>query len=426
MRSSLRRGEAGWAVLVLATVLSVMVPAVRGGEDAPLPRYADAPEELRPWRGAPRPLHEHFREPTEFRGAGREEDPATNPATVRLGVLLPLEGPDGAIGRATLAGITLAVEEANRDGGFRGIPFELVVRPDVAAWGAASNRLVELAFDEAVWGVLGAVDGSSTHVMLRVALKVEIPIVSTADTDPTLTETRIPWLVRVVPDDRQACYRLALEAFRTRGLTRVAVLRTNERYGRMGVAEFADAARRLGRPVVADLRFEREGRVGEGVLARLRESRADGILLWGGAEEMGRVARALRDAGIRAPILGPDRMLAPAFLREAGDAAEGATAAMPFDPAAAGEAGAAFRARFRERHARDPDPPAAYGYDGATLLIGAVREAGLNRARILDALRSDRTRAGVTGELRFDPTFNNLGRVVLATVREGSFHAATR
>ncbi|MHC4820609.1 MAG: ABC transporter substrate-binding protein, partial [Planctomycetota bacterium] len=341
-------------------------------------------------------------------------------------VLLPLQGPDGAIGRSVLKGINLAVEEVNAGGGFRGKPFRTVVRPDVATWGASSNSMVGMAYDHGVWGVIGAVDGASTHVMLRVALKTEIAIVSTADTDPTLTETRIPWLVRVVPDDRQACYVLAKEAFVRRRLRRVAILRTNERYGRMGTGEFADAGRRLGTPLVADLRFDKGGHVPKTALERLRAVRADGILLWGTGAEMGKVAATLRQEGIKAPLFGPDRMLEPSFLARAGAAAEGATAAVPFDPATVGEEGRLFRSRFRKKHGVDPDHHAAYGYDGARLLMAAVGNAGLNRALIRDELHRIRTHDGVTGPMRFDATMNNLGYMTLATVNEGKFDARAR
>ena len=75
-----------------------------------------------------------------------------------------------------------------------------------------------MIFDEHVVGILGAVDGASTHIMLRVALKLEFPIVDTATTDPTVTETRIPWLLHNFPDDRQQGYAIADAVFKERKL----------------------------------------------------------------------------------------------------------------------------------------------------------------------------------------------------------------
>jgi ABC-type branched-subunit amino acid transport system substrate-binding protein len=121
-----------------------------------------------------------------------------------------------------------------------------VVREDAPLWGSAANIMVDLAFTEGVLAVIGSVDGTATHVALRVGLKAEVMMVNTASSDQTMTETNIPWLIRVFPDDRQHGYRLATMVVKERGSRRIAVLRSNDRYARMGIRLFNDSARRLG------------------------------------------------------------------------------------------------------------------------------------------------------------------------------------
>jgi branched-chain amino acid transport system substrate-binding protein len=382
----------------------------------PPPRYGDVPGEVEPWKGVGEPYQRWFLEKMEFKGAGREEPEPEGLESVKLGILAPLYGnPDAALGTAMRNGMAMAIEEANAEGGYRKIPFRAVEKNDLPLWGASSNSIVELCYDDEVWAILGSVEGNSTHVLLRVALKIEIPIVNTADTDPTLMETNIPWILRVMPDDRQACYRLFARCFRERGLRRMAILRTGERYGRIGVAEFADSFRRAGAPVPIDLRYARGGVLPEGTAGKIRAARCDGILLWGNAVDMARALKALRAAGVDLPVFGPDRMVSEAFLEEAGPAAEGVTAAFPYDPGREDPAWTAFGKRFRERWGREPDPYAAYGYDGARLLVACVRKAGLNRARIRDELYAlDSWDGGVTGPMRFDAVKSNLRPSILA------------
>lgn len=429
-----------WALLaaVAAAAALLLAPPAAGGREgggdppAPAPGageprarapYGGVPGDAEPWKGAGEPHARYFLETLDFKGGGREVPEPRGLASVKIGLLAPLyDHPDVPLGTAMRDGMLLAMEEANRGGGFRGIPFELVQRNDLPLWGASSNAIVDLCYGESVWAILGSVEGNSTHILLRVALKIEIPIVNTADTDPTLMETNIPWIVRVMPDDRQQCYRLFRHALDERGLRRIAVLRTNERYGRIGVKEFTDSLRRRGAPVVADLRFGRGGTLPGGTVERLRAARADGILLWGNGDDMGRALRALRAAGVDLPVLGPDRMVSEAFLREAGPAAEGATAAFFYDPDREDPRWTAFRRRFRERHGHEPDAYAAYGYDGANLLFEAVRAAGLNRVLIRDHLYALESWDGaVTGPVTFDPVKSNLRRAVLMHRRGGKW-----
>ncbi|MFC1747086.1 hypothetical protein ACFLZR_02005, partial [Candidatus Neomarinimicrobiota bacterium] len=52
----------------------------------------------------------------------------------------------------------------------------------------------------------------------------------------------------------------------------------------------------------------------------------------------------------------------------------------------------------------------------------AIRTAGLNRVRIRDELASLKSYDGITGEIIFDATHNDVGPIYLAEVRDGQFH----
>ena len=69
------------------------------------------------------------------------------------------------------------------------------------------------------------IDGTDAHVALRVTLKTEIVMINTSDPDPTLTETQIPWLLRVLPDQRQEESKLADLIVHRFGCQRIAILR---------------------------------------------------------------------------------------------------------------------------------------------------------------------------------------------------------
>ena len=175
---------------------------------------------------------------------------------VRVGFLGPVENhPDEKLGKLMLEGAQLAIDEANAAGGYCGKPFKLMVHNDQAVWGASSNEIVKMAYDEKVWAMLGSISGDSTHIALRVALKAEIPIVNSAATDPTIPETIIPWYLTTLQDDRVQSYTLARRIYTDLKLGRVALLRVNDRYGRFGVLKFKDASRRLGHPVVIEQKY---------------------------------------------------------------------------------------------------------------------------------------------------------------------------
>jgi ABC-type branched-subunit amino acid transport system substrate-binding protein len=383
--------------------------------------YANTPPVLLPFGSFQLPYLRFFTEPVEFLGPGREKRPPSDLQEVRIGFLGPIEGSRYArLGRRMLNGATLAVEEANEAGGYNGLPFALVVRNDLGLWGASSNEMLAL-HEEEVWGVLGSIDGANTHIMLRIALKIDMPMVVSGDTDPTLTETAIPWMTRVSGDDRQSNYALAVR-MNEMGYTRIAVLRSNDRYGRVGTGEFKDAMKRLGSPILFELRFAPGDTVFTAVLDRIHRANADAVFLWGDPEEAGLIIRQMKEMGMQQPVFGSDRLVSQEFLQIAGDAAEGVVATYLYNPTLDDPVLQSFNRRYGERFGEEAETFAAHAYDGMSMLIESIRNAGLNRVRIRDALLGYETYRGVTGTIPFDARWDDIGRIWLVEIRDGEFH----
>jgi len=366
----------------------------------------------------------HFLEPLGFYGAGREEPPPAGLKEVRIGFLGPL---DGSIivpyGKQMLNGATLALEEANKKGGYRGLPFKMMVHNDVGLWGAAANEIVKMD-DEGVWAWLGSIDDIVSHVAIRVTLKLEIPMVCTGDPDPTFTETNIPWVVRVIPDDRQSCYALANYIFKLNSKSRVAVIRVNNRYGRVGTVHFNKTATRLGYPIVIEERFKDGETVFTEQIERVKKSRPDAIVIWGNPKESALVLQQVRAAGLNQPVYCSDRIVNPEFLQLAGKLAEGVMTTCQYDPGSDRPKLAAFVAAYKKRFGMDPDVFAVHAYDGMNLIIESVHKAGLNRVLIRDVLTDLKTfqgYEGASGKIIFDATWNNIRPIYWAKINNGEF-----
>jgi ABC-type branched-subunit amino acid transport system substrate-binding protein len=384
--------------------------------------YGRTPDTAIPYRNFTEPYRRFFEEQIEFLGSGREKAPPADLEAVPIGFFAPAgSAPDADLGQYMLEGATLAIERANAEDGYRGIPFELVLREDLGLWGASSNEMVAFRYEDEVVAVIGSIDGANTHIALRAALKIQMPMVNTGTTDPTLTETRIPWLLRCMADDRQQGYALAYHIIEECGLEKIVALRVNDRYGRTGIAEFRDAARRLKDPLRAELRWDRGEREFGSQLERIAALAPEAIVVWGNAADTAALVREIRRRGIPVRIFGSDRLASPAFLEAAGPAAEGVVAAATWDPTRDDPKLRAFAESFARRFDHPPEAFAAHAYDGTRILIEAVHEGGLNRVAIRDALHQFASYEGVSGPIVFDTTLNDIGPVYLATVRKGRF-----
>lgn len=399
-------------------------------------RYANRPDALVPFSEVAI-YKDHFERAPEFLGTGRRE-PEPDVETVKIGFIGPLleeddpilpaglrpfltPGPTTVFGRNLLRGATLALEEVNREGGYQGKEFEMVRRTDLVQWGQTSDEMVRFAYEDRVWAVLSGLDSNHNHVLARVTLKTRVPIVNAGSTDPSLTEHAIPWLMRCINDDRLNTYELMSYIYRVKKHTRVALLRVNDRDGRLGVAEFVKGARRLGHPILMELRFQNGDADFRAQLERILELKAEVVVLWANPSEAALIVKQMRRLGMRQEVVGFDRMAHPLFLEAAGEDAEGMVVASTFNPERHDPLWQGFRSRYLSRFGEQPDAYAAHGYDGMKIIVSAIRSAGLNRTRIRDALFSTRSFAGVTGGIVFDNTLNNVRRPWLAVVEDGKF-----
>lgn len=408
-------------VAALVGLISVSLWAGEAKDETEVP-YANTPEIFAPYSDFGQVHRNLFPEPLPFLGTGADEPEPEGVNEVRIGLLVPAEGtPDWLEGRGMQRGIELAVEEVNADGGVKGRPIRLLEHEDLPVWGASSNTIVQMAYEEKVWAIVGSVGGDSSHIAIRVALKAKVPVMNTATSDPTFTETGIPWAFRCVADDRQQSYALARLMFVEENLERVVIFRSNDRYGRFGVGELRDAARRVGKPIVAEVQWRTEREDFTPLVERVLRAKPDGIVLWGGPVGAAKALRLLRESGSQVPVFGPARLGFDRFLEEAGEAAEGVVVATTLDPSSTQPRWREFQQRFLARFGELPDAPAAHGYDGMRMLIEAIGRAGLNRVRIRNELAAVRKYEGVSGPILFDNTFNDVGAVYLGRVENGKF-----
>jgi ABC-type branched-subunit amino acid transport system substrate-binding protein len=400
--------------------------------------YAGEPDDLSPYAKFASPYDLNYTHPNLYSGAARDVPEPKNVTEVRIGFFGPIEhNPEQVFGLRMLHGAQLAVEEANARGGYGGKPFKLMLhndydnwqaktvygeeRPtDTAIWGAAANEVVKMVYDDQDWAIFGSISSESTHIALRMALRTEIPIVNSASTDPTIPETYIPWYFIDLQDDRVQCLTLARRIFTELGLKRVAILRVNNRYGRFGVIKLRDASRRLGHPIVIEQKYMPGDTDFTKQLNVIRSSRADTIVLWTDETQAAEILKEMRAAGMKQRVFGAYRTLGPTLLAEAGPAAEGFEAVFPYDPTRKDPKWMDFNRRFEARFHEKPEQFASLAYDAMNALLDSICKAGLNRARIHDALANTEQYNGVTGHMIFDPNQKNVAPMYLGTVHNGA------
>ncbi|GAA2245272.1 hypothetical protein GCM10010232_35370 [Streptomyces amakusaensis] len=328
--------------------------------------------------------------------------------THTIGLHADLSGPGRATGLAHQRGMRLAMADHNAR---EDKPFRLALRTEDDAGDPATalRTAGRLAADPAVVAVVGPTGHELREELVarygaaRLALVVVAAGTSTVESgtglhhcvtrplDQALTPGLISYLAHTRPAERI----LLVEDTADSGLG-----------GHLGRG-FRNAF-----PATATLMRQRLARGGSGFAAAARKAvsgRADAVVFAGGtASRAALLATALADEAFTGTRVGAGPALGPAFLREAGAAAEGWVFAEPYaDPTALASA-RAFTAAHRGRFGVPPATWAAEAYDAVGLIARATGTTG------------------ASGELR-----RGIGQRLVRTEHRGivrplAFHATTR
>jgi ABC-type branched-subunit amino acid transport system substrate-binding protein len=346
-----------------------------------------------------------------FFGHGREsQDPDTLTA-VRIGLTGPAKTREGL---HLQYGTALAIEDANKLGGYRGIPYEVVFRPDDGPWGIAAKQVVRLTYEDEVWTILGGLDGHHAHLAELIAAKAWIPVVTPYASDRTVDYANVPWVFRCAPDDGQQARALVRHA-RQQRYRRIVVLTEGERESSIGWERLLDTAKQERRPFALHIEYDPYNPAS--VRSRLQNVTADAFIIWGNAERVLPLIRTIRELGKTAPVLGPASLATPEFAENASGLGEILVVA-PHDLSRDDHELRAFHRRYAEYAGMPPSPVALYAYDATRMIQTAIERAGLNRARIRDELAS-MSFDGLVGKISFNSLGGNSAKPVLMALELG-------
>ena len=318
-------------------------------------------------------------------------------------------------------GATLALEQENAAGGYRGKPFRIVSAWSQSPWKAGILEVTKLVYGSGAWAVIGGVDGTTTHLAVQLALKSHFLLLSPGSTDTTADHANVPWLFSVPPSD-DAISPLIAQRLAT-GTGRFALVAGTDHDSHAALVAVRRALGELRLTPAALVELPREALDLPAMARQVLEARPQVVVVLAGSTVAGRLVAELRRAGFAGDVIGGATLGGGAFARVAGDASEGVIA--PSWVTTDNPEWVRFAQAYAVRWGRSPDASAAQGHDAVRLTVAAIRTAGLNRARIRDAVRGLSPWRGAVGSVEWNGLGRNEPRVRLGVWRGGRLQAGT-
>lgn len=359
---------------------------------------------------------------TYYAGPGREKSPPTDVKEVLIGYFGPSRSSDPRGGDMWNAAC-LAVEQANRAGGYNGLPFRLVAGWSDNPWGSGVTEVTRMAYVHKVWAVIGGIDGPSTHLAEQVVAKARLTLLSPASTDKTVNLANVPWMFSCLPGDHLQAPILAQAIASDIKDSPFLLVSAVDHDSHLFTVELTRSFTRHRLMPLQHFEFKPGQEKYDELVEKIVHAEVESLVLIAAAQESAKLIRAIREEGFKGSIFGGPDMGRRSFLKQAATAAEGVVFPLLYTP---GKSSESFEEKFIRRFGDSPDYLAAHTYDAMNLLIAAIHKAGLNRARICDAVRALSGFQGVTGPIQWDPLGSNRRTASLGTIRKGRVRTLRR
>lgn len=332
--------------------------------------------------------------------------------TVKIGLLISDKN-----SKSAMQGAEMAIKKANKKGGYKGKPFQLVVRSMEGPWGAGAKEAVDLIFKENVCALTGACDGRNSHLVEQVTTKARIVFLSGWASDPTLSQAFVPWYFTCVPTDLQQADVLIDEIYNNRNIVRIAAVADSDYDSKMALESFVKRAAYAGKNDPLQLYYDNKSQDFNNLIDKIVKANVGGIILFGKPQASMKLIDQMKQRKINQPLFATLSLMDEDEFSDQGMKHYENIVAVSCGNMSKSKC-LAFRSEYQKIYGSLPGAVASYSFDGMSLLIEAIRMAGTDRENIRKYM-SGMHFEGVTGPIQFDGKGKRLGAPSLTQIKNG-------
>lgn len=361
--------------------------------------------------------------------------------TIKIALTGPYSGGSSAMGVSSRDAAKLAINKINAEGGVtiggRKVKIEIVERDDEGKNERGALIAQEISGMKDVVAVIGTVNTGvavAGDKFYQDAKKIKL--ISPAAGSASMTQwSKVPagelYIFRFAANDGiQAA--LVVEEANKRGFKKVAILHDSTNYGVSGRDDLLNNLKKYPNiQVVAQEKFNIGDKSMTGQIAKIKQSGAEAILIWGIGPELAAIANDKNALGVNIPMIGGWTLSMSSYLDNAGKNSDGTLTPQNFIEDPNNE----FVKQYRSTYGVNLIPSAmsaAEGYDAVMVLAAALNQAGTTDSKqVKDALENLQT--PVKGVIKtynkpystWDPARPEtheafaIGDVVMAIVKDG-------
>ncbi len=323
-------------------------------------------------------------------------------------VIVAIEDPEKT---EYIQGVQLAVQQVNqRYGKLLGRKLELLIEKGAQDFETVLPVIQKIAANPKVTAVVGHRTSKIAVPASVIYEKSKIVFLPSFATAKGLTNHGFSFVFRMAPNNLVMAEQMASMS-KILGYQNIVSLYAHDSDSREFAFSFEDAALKLGINFVFRSAFSADNENYRPLITRFKNHPVDAVFISAMTQPSMRMIKQLRSMGIKAPILGGDRINPRLFSKLMGEEGDNTIIPTQYRRQNKTNINQQFRALYQKTYQTDADDHAAQGYDSIMLVVAAIERAQSTMPTSLSsALHYIPFWQGVSGVLGFNDQGELLGK----------------
>ncbi len=247
---------------------------------------------------------------------------ASSSKAVKIGALFSVTGPASFLGAPEAKTARMLIDKLNASGGVNGARLVLVLKDTGSSPEKAVSFARQLIEEDQVLAIIGPSTSGETMAIKALCEENRVILVSCAAAE-VIVNPVAKYVFKVPQKDSQAVtwiYRTMKE----NGITRIAVVSSNDGFGAAGKKQLEDMARAAGMEILADEVYDKQATDLSDILTKVKSKPGvQALVNWSIVPAQSIVAKNMRQIGLDVPLYQSHGFGNRRYVEQAGIAAEG-------------------------------------------------------------------------------------------------------
>jgi len=351
---------------------------------------------------------------------------------IKIGAIFSVTGSASFLGAPESKTARMIIDQVNAAGGVGGRKLELVLKDSTGSTEKAVSFAKQLIEEEKVLAIIGPSTSGETMAIKALCEENQMLLLSCAAAED-IVNPLARHVFKVAPKDSQAAVWI-YRTMKTKGITRIAVLTSNDGFGAAGRKQLQAQAKTEGIEILVDEVYDKQATDLTDILTKVKGAPGvQGVVNWSIVPAQSIVAKNLRQLGLSLPLFQSHGFANRKYAEQAGLAAEG-TLFPASRIVVADELGEshpqkkvamAYKHDYEAKYKEDVSTFGGHAYDAVLILAEAIKQAGQpDREQVRNALEHLHGFVGTAGVFNFSPTDHtglDLDAFEMLTVKDGKF-----